>query len=92
MYCSQVATLGFNVLLSGNLFSFDLYILFTGNLALHYASWQGHDAPMRLLLRCGGAINFQNSSGSTPLHLAALQGHVNVVSVYALAICREFID
>jgi ankyrin repeat protein len=47
---------------------------------LHYASWQGCDAQVELLLRHGSSVNDAALDGNTPLHLAAEHGQHAVVS------------
>ncbi|CAO3689062.1 unnamed protein product [Umbelopsis vinacea] len=52
-----------------------------GYTALHYASWLGHSAVVRLLLDHSDANpNVTNSSGLTPLDLAKNAGHYQIVS------------
>ncbi len=48
---------------------------------LHYASVNGHEAVVSLLLGDGAKINIQNKYGQTPLHFASDNGHEAVVSL-----------
>jgi len=52
--------------------------------ALHYASWQGIDDPVALLLQHGSNVNEAALDGNTPLHLACEHGHLKVVSIEVL--------
>ena len=46
---------------------------------LHYAAWQGHEGPVKLLLNGKSCPNNPCTQGVTPLHLAGEHGHVSVV-------------
>ena len=46
---------------------------------LHYAAWQGKEAPVNLLLQWGSSANEPAKDGETPLHLACQHGHYDVV-------------
>ncbi len=47
---------------------------------LHYASWQGVEEPVAILLQWRSSANLPAHNGETPLHLAAQHGHYEVVS------------
>lgn len=53
-----------------------------GRTALHYATWQGHEAIIRLLLDRGAAIDACNNIyGRSVLHLATLRGCGRIVEL-----------
>lgn len=49
-----------------------------GKTALHWAAQYGEGVLLGTLLRTAAGINAQEGSGNTPLHLAALNGHLCV--------------
>ena len=53
---------------------------------LHLAAGQGDEGVLTTLLRCSGphaiqVVNIQDRAGRTPLHLAALGGHIQCVKI-----------
>jgi serine/threonine-protein phosphatase 6 regulatory ankyrin repeat subunit B len=49
--------------------------------ALHYASAEGHDKVVKILLENGADVDIKNFKGQTPLHIAAQRGNVNIVKI-----------
>jgi ankyrin repeat protein len=61
----------------------------SGNTVLHYASLDGRKDVVDLLLARNADINAQNSNGWTPLHRAALRGHVEVAKSLLKEVARR---
>ena len=54
---------------------------YNGRTALHHAAHRGDEELCCLLVANGATFNTGDSTGDTPLHLAAREGHVDVVSM-----------
>ena len=52
-----------------------------GDMALHLAAQDGHEAAVSVLLDNGADVNTRNYDGNTALNLAALKGHAAALSV-----------
>jgi ankyrin repeat protein len=52
-----------------------------GKTPLHFASRNGQEAPIRLLLEHGTNVNVKDNGGYTPLHYASKEGREAVVSL-----------
>ena len=48
---------------------------------LHYASFEGNENTVTMLINAGGRVNNVNYAGDTPLHLAAEQNQLGVVQI-----------
>ena len=53
----------------------------TGFTALHYAAIQGDAQLCEKLISCEAKVTAKNMNGETPLHLASLLNHVDVIKV-----------
>jgi ankyrin repeat protein len=51
----------------------------TGDTALHVAAYNGHDSVVDHLCQHHANVNIKANDGWTPLHLACMYGHENVV-------------
>lgn len=49
--------------------------------ALHYAAWNGHAGAVKLLLSHGSNPGRQNGAGELSVHLAAQEGHLDVLEI-----------
>ena len=52
-----------------------------GGSPLHYATSQGHQNVVELLLNMGADSNLANKGGCTPLHLAAISNNEDIVKL-----------
>ena len=48
----------------------------------HTAASEGRDDILEIFLRHGLDVNIKTSKGSTPIHLAAIYGHINTCLLY----------
>ena len=63
----------------GSLYERDQAYVGDGRLPIHGAAAVGNHALLRIFLMAGADPNARNSTGETPLHLAARHGHLEVI-------------